>query len=804
MAQKQQSDEWHFSQDQIRMMSEAELRDALAKQQVWTQQRFPNDAPKPGQPEQKPQDKVPIPGITDPYLTKLREFAGWSPQHLQNVQRNDLPKLVAFNAAVIDRVARYDAEHPTQVSPAAPVAKQEQPELGKVDGAGGPEATKEYLTKTSKKEEPSAKVGKAEETKSESMRGNPKQREEENTQRNAAKKTDTAAAPGAMTPKDIAKTKADFAAESKAAETRLTQAGLHILGNNYQVDDGKPHGRGYDAVDGIDGPGTRAARANFVAGIQDRNPSVKLDSPADVDAQIRAELVARKDDPVFNQTLAEMRQSGTPQEKKIAGEIATFYQGNPPMPEGRQAVIGSGITRTVERYQQPAPVEKAATPAAPAPGQESAFEEPAFGFNDQGATLRQTKVAFSQAAQGQTLRPSPENQTQPTESALGQRAYDVVDALTGAPSVTDEKTQEFFAQAYNRKVDQGLIRNGDPVLFEGDPNGRLFVAVGQEDRNKVGVVEVAPDSKVVSDMKALAAANKGVYIDRDTIQNAQKQLSVDAAKDRRAANIVEALQRDPDDITRTNLGQTLARSYRNDIAENRIRPGEPVLFEGDRKGRLFVAYGGQDGGNVTVKDITNFNDPGLGLNPLARDIASLAAEGRGGMVDNTTVPNAYAAAMDRARQWQEQREQQRQQQLAQQQEWAQRQQQSYSSAPPPSGWYGGSRGYEGVDSGPPPGWHGSNPGVSFRGDRGPPPGWPGGGDAGISFRGWDRHGSHHHGHEERRFSLDNPGGLLRSIFGGASSGQPGDSGPVGVIADLLDNTSARWTTGHGHNRFNLN
>lgn len=702
MAQQQNSG-WYLSREQIRAMSEAQLRDTLAKQQEWAQQRFPNDAYKAGQPEAKPQGNVSFTDVRDPLVVKLREFAGWSPEHLQKVHPNDLARLVHSNGQVIDAIVDFDSRNntPAPARPAAPAAKEEQPELGKVDGAGG-QMTPAMLEAVKKENERMEAAMKA---------------EKENAA--AAKKTDTAAAPGAMTPKDIAKTKADFAAESKAAETRLTQAGLHILGNNYQVDDGKPHGRGYDAVDGIDGPGTRAARENFVAGIQDRNSSVKLDSPADVDAQIRAELVARKDDPVFNQTLAEMRQSGTPQEKKIAGEIATFYQGNPPMPEGRQAVLGSGITRTVTgQYQQPAPVETAATPAAPAPGQESAFEEPAFGFNDRGPVLRPSQAAFPLAARGKPQTP---------------------DAPVAQP----------------------------PAFAQDDSAPQPIELVSRQD--------------------------------------VRQERPVNTAEDRRAANVVEALQRDPEDITRTNLGQILAQSYRNDIAGGKVSAGAPVLFEGDRKGRLFVAYGGQNGGTVTVKDITNFNDPGLGLNPLARDIASLAAEGRGGMVDNTTVPNAYAAAMDRARQWQEQREQQRQQQLAQQQEWAQRQQQSYSSAPPPSGWYGGgSRGYESVDRGPPPGWRGGNPGVSFHDrnrdrDMGPPPGWPGGGDSpGVSFWSQNHHGGHHHGHGGRSLNLDlgQVGQVLTGIFSGVSSGQQGPDLPPVQIGFNEDR--------HGHRSYGIN
>lgn len=654
-------------------MSEADLRQILAEQQGWAQQRFPNDAYKAETGKKKPEGVVSIPGITDPYVTKFREFAGWSPGHVAQIHPDDLVDLVSFNTAVIRGVIAADNSKTAPTPVKAPVE-----ELGKVDGAGGQmtPAALEAVKKQNEAMETAAKAGKDESTQ-EMLKRHAAEGAAKKSAAPAAK-TDTAAAPGAMTPKEVAKTQADFAAEAKAAEIRQTQGLLHMFGA-YDVPDGSKAA----AIDGKSGYATRRALDNFAAQVQRVDPSLRFNSYEEIAAQLRVEALANRQ--TWQGTAENMKASPDPFTRSVGEQVSAFLKNPGNVPADRHPVLGSGITRTVERDQQPAsaPVAVAETPAAATSGQEGAFEDRTWGFNDQSVVLRPSQAAFPLAARGQQTLDAPSAQTQDTPLPV-------------------ETVPEF-------------TESGNP-------------------------------------------ANN-------------------TTEDTRAKDVVEALGRAPDDITRTNLGQLLTMSYKHYLEEGKISAGEPVLFEGDRKGRLFVAYGGQNGEGVTVKDITKFYDPRLGTNPLARDIASLAQEGRGGLVDNISVPTAYAAAMDRVRQWQEQREQQRQQQLAQ----SGQQQQGYSSAPPSGS---GQRG--GYDPGPPPGWRGGNPGVSFRGDGGLPPGWPG--------------GHHHHGHGGKSFSLDNPGGLLRSIFGGATSGQVPE--PIGAVANLLDNTSAHWTN-HG-NRFNLN
>lgn len=692
MATSQDVSRLNPTQDQIKAMSEDALRQILAEQQGWAQDRFPNDAYKPGQPEKKPQGKVSFANVTDPLVIKLREFAGWSPEHTQKVHQNDLARLVHSNGQVIDAITTFDARSnktaPTPVK--APVE-----ELGKVDGAGGQmtPAALEAVKKQNEAMEAAAKAGKNE---------SPQEMLKRHAAEDAAKKsaapaakTDTAAAPGAMTPKEVAKTQADFAAETKAAEIRQTQGLLHMFGV-YDVPDGSKAA----AIDGKSGYATRRALDNFAAQVQRTDPSLRFNSYEEIAAQLRVEALANRE--AWQGTAENMKTSPDSFTRSVGEQVSAFLKNPGNVPADRHAVLGSGITRTVTgRYQEPtsAPVAAAATSAAATPGQEGAFEDRTWGFNDQSVVATRPSREFSTAARG----------------------------------------------------------NNPP-------------AQAQTAQAQVEIPQAAPPP-----------------IDLVSRQDARREQPVpNAAADTRAADVVEALGRAPDDITRTNLGELLTMSYKHYLEEGKISAGEPVLFEGDRKGRLFVAYGGQNGRDVTVKNVTKFYDSRLGTNPLARDIASLAQEGRGGLVDNISVPTAYAAAVDRVRQWQEQREQQRQQQLAQQQ-------QGYSSAPPPSGWGRPRGGYDpgpppgSYDRGPPPDWRGGNPGVSFRGDRGPPPGWPG--------------GHHHHGHGGRSFSLDNPGGLLRSIFGGASSTSQVPE-PIGVVANLLDSTSAHWTN-HG-NRFNLN
>lgn len=308
----------------------------------------------------------------DPYYRKFQEFAHWTPEtfgkRMQRMTPDELARFVKFNDDVmsVNKIA--------VVAPASQPAPRGVEELGKVDTAGG-QMSPAALEAVRKKNEGA-------------LAPQPK--------------PDSAAGAPATTPEAKKKAETDFAAEVAKAETRRTQAMLHMVGA-YQIDakSRMPKG-GSEAVDGIDGPWTKMARENFAAAIRARDPSIALDTPQAVDAQLRVEIAARMSDPAFKETLADMEARGSALDKDVARELLGIYKDKGFAPQGR-AVLDSGVTRTVERIEvaapAPAPVAEGVSPASQPRSQESQ----AWGFNDK------TPDGTGQATGSDSAPPEPES-----------------------------------------------------------------------------------------------------------------------------------------------------------------------------------------------------------------------------------------------------------------------------------------------------------------------------------------------------------------------------------------------------------